>query len=514
VLSNLIAGVIVKNKNLKKLKESENYYKTIFENTGSATYIINEDMSILDANNEWKRSFGYDRDELIGCDFFDMLPDNIYKEKIKMLHHLRRETPDKIPKKYKSQVLDKSGRKRDCLVVVDMIPGTKNSIATLTDITQLNRINRSLNTIRAINASRLHAVNELSLLEIVCRNIVNIMGYHFAWIGYVENNKIKPVAFAGSEGGYLDFIKNFPDNTDILSCEIYKAINTLKPYTCQDIETCTHFGPCKNEALKRGFKAFHSIPLITIENGQKGALYIYSDVKEIFDDEEVKLLNEMSKELVIGINFIRTRIERDNWAEKLKESLENTKQLMRQTVDALSAVIRIRDPYTSEHQKKVAKLSLAIAEEMELDEDMKNAVFISASIHDIGKMNIPSDILNKPGAISDLEFDFIHTHCETGYEIIKNVNFPQSIDEIILQHHERMDGTGYPYGITGNNIHLAARIIAVADVVEAMSSHRPYRPALGLDKALEEISLINKSKYDANVVNACLNLFKNKGFVF
>lgn len=162
----------------------------------------------------------------------------------------------------------------------------------------------------------------------------------------------------------------------------------------------------------------------------------------------------------------------------------------------------------------MAQLSTAIAKELGLSDDEAEGIFIAATIHDIGKINIPSEILSKPGLLNYLEFEIIKGHSQAGYDIIKDTNYPWPIAEYILQHHEKIDGSGYPLGLKGEDIILGARIITVADVVEAMAYHRPYRPALGLEKALEEITQNRGIKYDPSVVDACLNVFANKGFDF
>ncbi len=146
--------------------------------------------------------------------------------------------------------------------------------------------------------------------------------------------------------------------------------------------------------------------------------------------------------------------------------------------------------------------------------EMIEGLRMAGLVHDIGKIHVPAELLSKPGRLSELEFSVIKTHSQAGYEILMDVEFPWPIAETVLQHHERLDGSGYPSGLKGAEISLEAKIIAVADVVEAMSSHRPYRPALGVDKALEEISQNKGKLYDADVVDACLNVFKDEGFKF
>jgi PAS domain S-box-containing protein/putative nucleotidyltransferase with HDIG domain len=200
--------------------------------------------------------------------------------------------------------------------------------------------------------------------------------------------------------------------------------------------------------------------------------------------------------------------------QQLKLSYEKLQGAMNAIINTLSEISAVRDAYTAGHQTQVAKLARAIAKEMRLSEDQIEGLFVSAIVHDLGKINIPSEILSTPRRLTPIEFELIKTHPSVGYNILKHIEFPWRVAEIILQHHERINGSGYPQGLKGNEISMEARILSVADVVEAMTSHRPYRPALGLQKALEEISQFKGALYDEQVVDTCLNLCKEKKFSF
>jgi putative two-component system response regulator len=201
-------------------------------------------------------------------------------------------------------------------------------------------------------------------------------------------------------------------------------------------------------------------------------------------------------------------------AEQLRSSVENLKRAMEQTVNALATAMEKRDPYTVGHQQRVAKLACAIAQEIGFSQEDVEGIRIEGLLHDIGKISIPTDILNKPGRISQYEYMLIQEHPQSGYEILKDIRFEQPIVEVILQHHERVNGSGYPQGLKGRNIMIEAKIMAVADVVEAMASHRPYRPSLGIDKALEEIANNRGVLYEVKIVDACLKLFRSRDFSF
>jgi PAS domain S-box-containing protein len=206
--------------------------------------------------------------------------------------------------------------------------------------------------------------------------------------------------------------------------------------------------------------------------------------------------------------------ERKETEKERRASAEKLEQTLLQTIEAIAATLEARDPYTAGHQRRVAALARAIAQEMGLSDEEIRGLYLAASIHDLGKIHVPAEILSKPGLLSPVEFELIKIHPQTGYNIIKDAQFPWPIAQMVLQHHERMDGSGYPQHLKGEQMLPEAKILAVADVVEAMSSHRPYRPGLGLDAALEEITKYRGVLYDPAVVDSCIALFRENKFVF
>jgi PAS domain S-box-containing protein/putative nucleotidyltransferase with HDIG domain len=204
--------------------------------------------------------------------------------------------------------------------------------------------------------------------------------------------------------------------------------------------------------------------------------------------------------------------DRKKAEEDLKASYIKTEKVLEETIKTLATIVEIRDPYTAGHQQKVAQIAISIAKEMGLEEDIVNAINTAAIIHDIGKISIANSILSKPGKISNLEYEMIKTHSENGYEMLKNIDFSWPIANIVLQHHERINGSGYPNGLKGDDILLEAKIIAVADTIEAIASHRPYRPSLGVDQALKEIEKNKGILYDSGIVDACIKIFKQDKF--
>jgi PAS domain S-box-containing protein len=218
---------------------------------------------------------------------------------------------------------------------------------------------------------------------------------------------------------------------------------------------------------------------------------------------------------LIGVVAVYTNItERKRVEEELQHTTENLRKALGATIQAIALTVETKDPYTAGHQRRVADLARVIATEMGLAEKQIDGIRMAGVIHDIGKIYVPGEILSRPGRISDIEFSLIKTHPQVGYDILKTIDFPWPVAQIVLQHHERMDGSGYPQGLSGEEIMLEARIMAVADVVEAMASHRPYRPAHGIEEALDEVLQNGGVLYDPEVVDACLKLFAVKGFKF
>ena len=214
-----------------------------------------------------------------------------------------------------------------------------------------------------------------------------------------------------------------------------------------------------------------------------------------------------------AVLVIHDATERHKAEEALRNSLNVLQRTLRETVKALAATSEKRDPYTAGHQSRVAQLACALGQHLQLSADNIEGLRVAALLHDIGKINVPAEILAKPTRLSDLEMAIMRQHSQVGYDILREINFPWPVAEIVYQHHERLDGTGYPRSLAGADILPEASIVSVADVVEAMSSHRPYRPALGLAEALAEVQAGSGTRYASHVVEACCTLFTN-GFTF
>ncbi len=255
----------------------------------------------------------------------------------------------------------------------------------------------------------------------------------------------------------------------------------------------------------------------TVETGigQRGEFrFLLNDGTERFVESQGSVVKDENGSVTNVIVVSRDVTERKNAEKQLIENYNNLQRTIRGTIQAMATVVETRDPFTSGHQKKVAELACSIAREMGLSDSDIEGIHMAGIIHDIGKISVPAEILCKPAKLSEIELNIVKAHSKAGYEILKEIEFPWPICKIVLQHHERLDGTGYPQGLSGNQILLEAQILAVADVVEAITFHRPYRPALGVVSALEEIKKNKGILFNEVVVDACLKLFSEGRFDF
>lgn len=238
------------------------------------------------------------------------------------------------------------------------------------------------------------------------------------------------------------------------------------------------------------------------------------ELRKIHDDLEGRIEQRTIELIKLNEQLKQDIVRRENAEAEAQSTLAKLRSAMGGVVQAMALTVERRDPYTAGHQRRVADLARGVAAEMGLPSHQIDGIRMAGLIHDLGKICVPAEILSKPGQLTEVEHTLIKDHPQVGYEILKGIEFPWPVAQIVLQHHERIDGSGYPAGLAGDEIIIEAKTLAVADVVEAMASHRPYRPTLGRDMALEEISKNRGVKYDPRVVDACVRLLTEKGFKF
>ena len=374
---------------------------------------------------------------------------------------------------------------------------------------KLIRVKKAYSTIVNCQDIVMEASNEEELFSRICAMLTKDGVYKFAWIGYPENDEnrsVVPIAESGLQKGYLSSINiSWGDNSHGLG-PTGKAIRYRKSQVIKNISRDPKYSIWREKALKFGYNSSIAIPIIYSDQ-LLGVLNLYSDKAYVFDLQEVNALEKLSKTIARGIHVLK--LSRD------KNTVQNSYyDIMFKTVEAFGRALEKRDPYTAGHQKRVSYLAVAIGMKLGLSDRQLEGLRLGGLVHDIGKIYVPAEILSRPGKLSNAEFEIIKTHSQVGYDIINDIEFPWPIKKMILQHHERLDGSGYPNGLTSEDIIIEAKILAVSDVVEAISSHRPYRAALGMEKALEEIKAYSGLAYDPSVVDACVELFEKEKFEF
>ncbi len=368
------------------------------------------------------------------------------------------------------------------------------------DITDYRRSNLAANLFMELNSSVVHTRDEAELLQNMCDIVVKIGGYSLAAIGFPQFDPDRSIRFAYASGA-TEYLNNAMISWSGTSPSGMGpagiAIRTGEVQIANDISSHPGYEPWRERARSFGFGS--SISLLFSIGSETALLSVYAQDRFAFDEATVKMLKEIASEFGLGLEHVRS-------VERLGRSLNGT-------LAALSRLSESRDPYTSGHEARVGSLGGAIGKTLGLDLESIDLITKSGLVHDIGKIVVPIEILSRPGKLSPLEFELIKNHTSVGADILSQASLPWPISEVAVQHHERIDGSGYPNGLKGEEITLPARIIAVADVVEAMSEHRPYRPARGLDQSLEYVRNESGKLFDTQVVDACMAVF-DSGFNF
>lgn len=504
---------------LREALEQLKLFRTMIDHSPDGIEVIDpETMRFIDVNETICSSLGYTREEMLGMHVLDIdaSPDPLELGQIdRQLHERgqirferwhRRKDGSTVPVEINLKILELD--KPYALSITRDITRRKETEA------ELLRLNRGLRTLSEVNRTVVRAASEDQLMRDICRTMSDRGGYPLAWIGLAQHDEgksVEVVATSGAGAGYVSGLNLSWGDVPAGRGPVGIAIRSQRTQIVQDILTDRCFELWRSAAREFGFASIISLPLMAADHAF-GALTLYSSQTDAFGESELELLEEVASDLASGILNLRTRRERDDAVQQREQQVDRLRDSMEDAVEAIATVVEMRDPYTAGHQRRVAELATAIARGMGLAEDQVHSIHLAGIVHDIGKIHIPAEILSKPGALSHLEYDMVKLHSQAGYDILKGIDFPWPIAQTVLQHHERLDGSGYPLGLSGESILLGARILCVADVVESMSSHRPYRPGRGVDAALEEIRRNRGVLYDPQAVDVCLDLFLNKGY--
>ncbi len=358
--------------------------------------------------------------------------------------------------------------------------------------------------------------NRDDLISGVCNAIVNQSPYILAWVGLAMHDNLKTVQVIGSHGVAADYAKGIdvkwsPD-TSAGKGPTGQCIQTSLPVLILDTENDPRFLPWRERSKPYGIRSVIAVPIKDHEPQAIAALTVYANLPNAFGEIEIQLFESLAKEIGFGLAAIEKQQLLD---EEIKERERLNDQLIKtlnSTIEAMSKTMEWRDPYTAGHQKKVALLSQAIARKLGWGEERIKGLYLAALVHDLGKIATPSEILTKPSMLTETELALIKEHPKTGYDILKDIPFTWPIAQAVYQHHERIDGSGYPNQLVGDAIIPEAKILAIADTIESMTSHRPYRPGLGLEKAILQVKSEAGKTLDPAICEVACQLIEQDEF--
>jgi PAS domain S-box-containing protein/putative nucleotidyltransferase with HDIG domain len=511
---------IVKSEELKVLETSELRFRRLFETARDGILLVAADTGIIIAANPFIcELLSRTNESVVGTHLWDLGPlKDIVSSQVKFLElqidqYVRYEDlPLETP----------SGRIVHVEFISNVYREGRGSIiqCNIRDVSERYEARqketayyRGLRTISACNAALIHSSNAEQMSYATCDALVHEGGYASACLYAVEpleDSNASALKFVTSAGipaasfpRHLSFDSDKEMREESLVCMLHEKRSpiVIKPPLTPWVNST--FGRLINQ---NNYASGIVLPIMDADC-LFGALVIFSHSNEVFDTATMQLLAVMASDLSFGLSDLNVRRAHAENEERLTSSFD-------EAIAALAFTAELRDPYTAGHQKRVAALAQAIAGEMKLSSKTIATIVMAATVHDLGKVQVPAEILAFPGALNDAQYEIIRGHSAAGYEILKRIDFDAPIAEIVHQHHERLDGSGYPNGLVGDQILLEAQVIAVADTIEAMSSHRPYRAGLGIDAALKEVSDHIDTRYNRLAVGAALRLFQKQDFRF
>ncbi len=483
------------------LSVSENQYRTTLNSIADGIHVVDKDLKIIminDALRERIKGWGYDA-EPVGKpvnEVLSFLPGSVTAGYVEVFKH------GKMHLTEESFTVDE----KEFVSEVRKIPVFEGSVVSqvvtvIHDITARKREEQVKSVLYKISSEANTAQDLQGLFDLIRRRLGMIIDTSNFFVALREGDEgVVSLAYCVDEHGEVEPL---PAVRTLVSYVIDHNRSLL--VTDNDIKQMKRAGEV--EATNAYVKVWLGVPL-RLKEKVIGVLAVqnYHD-PGVYARKDLEILEFVSEQVAAAI-------ERKKIDEEMQLNFQRLKKTSTSIIFTMAKILELRDPYTAGHQQRVARLACAIAREMGLTENQVDGIFMAALIHDIGKIYVPAEILNRPAKLNETEMDLVKTHPSIGYDIVQEIDFSQPVDRIIVQHHERIDGSGYPVGLGDSNIIMEARILAVADVVEAMASHRPYRPALSIDEALGEIDRYRDSLYDTHVVDACLKIFRDNNFKF
>lgn len=476
---------------------------TLVEDAGVLFAVTDRDGIIRFVNESSALLLSSTRDELLGSTIFDLIGPNDVPRSADLWEQMLSSPRVHIAADY---WITGPGGDPVCLEIVGTNllgdPAMRGVAITGRDITERARMQgraddlaRVLATTTAIDDLMIHATDEPSILRGMTRLLVEQGGHSLAVVATAGPlGGVIPLAFHGQEDGYFASV---PDDGDR---PLLRALTSGEIQLVNDVmaEPASEW---RTEALQRGFRSVVVFP-VELADRRRAVLGLAASEVDEFDPAEVRLLGKSADDLTFTLAVLRTRQDLERARHRADVALEAVTR-------SLANALEQRDPYTAGHQRRVAAISAAISSGLGIPSDDIVGIEVAATIHDLGKIAIPAEILSHPGRLSPSQTAMLREHSQVGHDIVAETEFPWPVAEMILQHHERMNGTGYPNGLRADEILIGARILAVADVVEAMASHRPYRPAHSIGETMHHLVTQRGELYDPDVVDALLTLHAN-----
>ena len=474
---------------------------------------------VLDANPAAEALMGFSRAELMGMRILDLHPasehDQVLAEFERSRHFASAHSG--------LHIQCKDGSTKPVAIWSSepvLLEGRTVLIAEFRDITdqqqkehQLSAQNWALSAFSIAALALGRARTEEGLLQSICEAITAESVYALAWVGIAEGDPKKNIRIAASAGRalhYLDGIElSWADDEAIGQGPAGLCIKTNTVQIVDDTETLEAFAMWRQRSREVGIRSCVSIPL-RIESSWRGVLSVYSVRPKAFESAPIGVFQHLADQVVHGIEALEHKQLLETERRDREQAQKSLTVALVASVSAMVTAMEMRDPYTAGHENRTADIAYAIGKEMGWPEGRLQGLRMAAMVHDIGKISIPSELLNKPSRLSYEEFEQVKAHAESSYAILKDIPFTWPIAEIVRQHHEKLDGSGYPLGLKGDEILAEARVLTVADIVEAMAAARPYRKGLGLEVALAEIERQAGTLLDAEVVRICTRLFREE----
>ena len=502
-------------------------YRGLLEAAPDGIVVVNQDGEIVLLNARAESQFGYRRDELLGQKVTTIIPEGFAE---RLVADGTRTAAEALAQQIGTGI-ELNGRRKDGTefpieIMLSPLESGEGILVTaaIRDITvQKEREHRLTTQNWALSAyagaalalGRVHPSESL-LLQAICEAITRESIYVLAWVGIAEEGPEKKIRIAASAGKAICYLEGLDlswseaETWTKSPTGICIRTNTLQ--VTDDTQTSPAFALWHERARQFVIRSSISIPL-RVEDGWDGAVIVYAAIPYTFEAPAIKVLQHLAEQIVYAVHAL------DQGAALQAREIDLI-NLQRKLTEALSAMVapmvtamEMRDPYTAGHESRVANIAVAIGAEMGWPQERLHGLQVAAQVHDIGKISIHAEILTKPTRLTAGEWGLIREHPETGYTILKDIPFAWPIAEIVRQHHERLDGSGYPHGLMGDAILPEAKVLAVADMVEAMASHRPYRPAIELEVVLKQIETEAGSQLDAETVRVCAALFRGKRLV-